>query len=1659
MLKPGPAPTFFKQVHLALMLMLLGLYSCMPSSSPTRLSQASTTDGTGTGESPTGTANYQEPTYPLTGNFIQEGSTQTQSSLALPLSFSDSFLIRGQSLSQYVRKLPNDTKYCLVGKFLIGGDDHFLLLTAKPKSYTDLIKKTTEYFLQVEPAEAASNQNDCINFNLSSALYENADNPSSSFSFLQLCEDCSTSVVSSSLKLFFINGEEVPTVSLGSVTLGVTRDAGSSAGSCGESSVCVARGFTCCVDSQCVKEKALRPSADVLDQAFLTAQEDVRLNPDHYLLYPQYYFVCSDSGSTTSGSTTGGTTGGTSEQAEYEAQVRLMEYRQLYQCLNKTNGEFAYCTVKFTEATAKIASGGLFTASTFGYYDDVNFTAMNRNLTGDNANNIVKVHYAGKTLYELGSTPLTGASFELRSNSTTESSNDDLDFAQVVKVTSALPANAKDDNLYLTYKVDGTCEKTGTTLAKCMKTFIYGSTDELSTTWHDETSFDFLLPAYADTSAGANLVVKIGGIIVTEDPLLTWTRGTSPNRISFKTSYPLFKNQSIEITYFVTSNVSKLLALRTIAQTEVNSMCNCGTAKCNLKPELNTSGAIVDYECVYPTTTTNPPANQTIYVSNKNVPHRYFDRNGVNYDSDYSSAPEQELLPFSYINSNVLQPSNTTGAYTGFNEIYGSFAKSGTYIAKPAKMVTVKKNQSYDLLSTDGAFSSCTTCGTDYYSSLQKIFPQNIGGKAGGYSPDNYASTRVNSTSLYRGDDLLFGRACFVPATMIPWTHSLGGTAEAQRQLRLSGQHFLFANGYNRDWYGFDYGSLIGSFDGVNWFSIGNQRRIKATTNRLYLAVNAYFGDVSVDSNFTVRVSETVSATTSFPDHDTETDGAECQKSHFCSTDNDCFRQVGYDYTCQSVSGISTSSPQFDANATETVGTVVKTISSIIGGTNGQAKRCVYRGRGAPCLNDLTLATGTTYNGSSLIGTLTCSPNNLCQPISKTSLKFNDRIARFANTPLAQNSDSDIVGLGARILGRPFDYYGVQKMQLNAFTSLEDNNVNGVCIPGKDIANSTRVFQLNQRSPTSRIETSDKIMGVGSTMSGLTTISSKYMNACPATDAAGVSMQIFDLSITDPLVGQFAIAQNLSSNLLDLSPLTALGIFSSTGGSKITNVGYQRNTCLRAPGASCFSDFECAPSANIASKASSANLSSLLNPAEVDFWEEGLVCGNPDFKNTQPGVLNPLFDVKKNACCREFGKTLTVYTQKDTTQHRWCEGTAVKVAGVNASITAYNRYSRVHTGYDKMTCDINQISTTKSFALSIFGATPENRWKQILAQYKTLDAVNQRTCCTQNWVRSFHSENGGGHAFSMTKLQTLDKGVFKNISWNQQNSTIITDTAFECNVDNYANSSCEIRSLTPAEEDKYLTWAGSFELLGIPQVAIKTEDEIYQLVDEDQNDNTGVRVPLAVVKVGDTLPTPVTDASDSTNVDFTDTSGNMHFSAASFSKFDLEAGGLKKIFSEEEFNCCIPSNQQVPSGTTAGQCCTGNLANNTGILRCCLPDFTDVTVYLNRYVSSEGRGLSDSAYDPATGYIKDPATVKSIIAQKNLCCSGSAMSGVAISRLPIPIEGGIYKPVDQLSTTRRFTYRTDAVDNNSESGSVGSIFDAGVKWNNHVYCVPDGFAE
>lgn len=1646
----------------------------MPATTPRTDTSASTgiTSGSGSGS---GTGNSSaNPAFPLSGIFIQEGPTQTNSNLVLAIDFNDSFLIRGEALSTYLKTIPNTTRFCLVGKYT--SYTKALILSAKAQSFTDFSKGTTEFYLQVEPSQLTSNQNDCLTPNLTGVLSSENPGLGINFDLQSVCATCTSSATSDPLKLYFVNGEAVPNLNFSNLKLTISGGTSTTnPTSCIANSACVARGYTCCLQNQCVTDGAVRSGVDLLSSGFLVAQEDVRNNPNRFTSYPQYYYVCESSTPTDPGN------GGDATDPNYEAQVRLMEQTQLYNCLNQVQDEFSYCTVKYPSIKSQIQAGYNFSVKP----DDINFSSFMP--TGFlSKNNITKIYYAGQTLYEEGATLVTPLNTSVIQTITAP--NDTTGTSQSIKFFSNTNLTGPDDNLYISFRVDGTCEQLSTGLARCKKTYIQGLTNTSSTFYHPSGN-SFAIPGYADVT-NYTVTVKLSDISVAQDD--KWTLNPGAKTINFNQNVQ--PNQKVEITYYVSGNaaVAALTGYRKENQLSVNTMCGCDqvSGKCNLTPKRAADGTtLIGYDCFYPSNSTEtPPANQTVYVSSRNMPVRYYDSGGINYDENYSQGEIQEGIEFKYTNNDTLKPNNLDlSTKIGFNEIHGSIIRGSSTSARPAKMVRVKKDQIYDLYTNDGAFSSCTTCGNDYYSALQKIFPQNFYGVGGGYTPDNYVSSRVNSTSIYRSDDLLFGRACFLPATMIPWTHKspTGVDVKTQRRNRLEAQHFLFANGYQRDWFGFDYGSIIGSFDGVTWFSIGNQRRIKATTNRLYLAVNSYFGDLNVDNSFNITVSESTSAGNNTVTNDTLSSGAECQKSHFCATDNDCIKQVGYEYTCQNVAGIYTEWPMFDSNAQEIIGTSRRTLSNIIGGLSGQNKRCVYRGRGATCHKDLN-NTASTYNDSGVTGLLACSSNNYCENVNGIS-RFNNRIARVANTPVSQNiayptNLTDTFALGARILGRPYNFYGTEAANTTVVNQLQQGLASGaICIPGKEISSSNTTYDLLTRQPPTRPESADKNYGIGRILN--VTQSPKFYAACPATNTSGNYIQWQNLSLSSTLDGlnERTISQNLSTKHFELTPLINIGIynanpsgpnFTTLGQPQVTTQGYQRNACLRAPGAACFSDLDCGPSDFIATKFKNATgLESILNSHEIEFWKEELICGNPDYKYLNSSqTKNPNFDIKKNNCCRDMGKTLTVGTQQirgltsstysNLSDFAYCDpaipGTDKRaVAGYNKPITSYSRYSRIHTIYDKMTCENITAGDKLKAPMAQFNTTASDAPLDInfiLGQYKTLDTMNSKMCCTTHWVRHFDTSLGGGYTWARNKGQTFNKKIFRALSWRPQDATsyeadgvTLRDAPFECLPGEADFASCEIENFSAAKEKKYLEWFAAFELTGIPQVIIPNHRTIFKTVADDINNDSAVSnqtAPALYTPVDQTI-----DAVASENEDYVDTSTSEQLlSMASGNKFMSQ---VKTVFSKDKFNCCIPTGGEVPEGTTASQCCTGNLANIDGPLRCCLPDYTDVTLYLNRYVSSEGRGLTDSAYDLRTGYIKDPA----IVLQKaaNVCCSGRAAYGVAISELHIPLTGGT---VDETAPkTRRFVYRDDAVDNNAVTKSIGSKFEAGLRWNNHVYCI------
>src|SRR4051794_27454180 len=98
-------------VSLSLLVLLLFVASCLPqATSPSVNSSGSTNPNNA---SSNGTV-YKDPTFTQSGIFLQEGALQTTGVLTLPLNFTDSFLIRGTAITQYLRTVPSTTNFCIV---------------------------------------------------------------------------------------------------------------------------------------------------------------------------------------------------------------------------------------------------------------------------------------------------------------------------------------------------------------------------------------------------------------------------------------------------------------------------------------------------------------------------------------------------------------------------------------------------------------------------------------------------------------------------------------------------------------------------------------------------------------------------------------------------------------------------------------------------------------------------------------------------------------------------------------------------------------------------------------------------------------------------------------------------------------------------------------------------------------------------------------------------------------------------------------------------------------------------------------------------------------------------------------------------------------------------------------------------------------------------------------------------------------------------------------------------------------------------------------------------------------------------------------------------------------------------------------------------------
>ncbi|MEX1100267.1 MAG: hypothetical protein WEB87_07565, partial [Bacteriovoracaceae bacterium] len=475
------------------------------------------------------------------------------------------------------------------------------------------------------------------------------------------------------------------------------------------------------------------------------------------------------------------------------------------------------------------------------------------------------------------------------------------------------------------------------------------------------------------------------------------------------------------------------------------------------------------------------------------------------------------------------------------------------------------------------------------------------------------------------------------------------------------------------DWHGFNRGALIGSFDGVTWFAIGKGRKVRATSNKLFLAINSPFADLASPTDHVVSVQEYDFITTAAQyDYDPEeqinsahqNEAGLCQKYHECETDSHCISQLGWEYSCVDVFQYKTKWPNFDPIGAKEIagderdGALVQFLQQGQLPPGSSSKRCVYRGAGAPCRADLQNITDVNQRKA-----LACAPNFYCAGIQTSD--FNKEVARFG-APLDSilESKNHYFGQDANVLGRPKDYIVTasgSQLPGSAKTALEDNislidgsaaGTMGLCRPGKSLPDydggggSTKNFdQLAQhQSKDSKFRT-DFISQISGCNSALFTslrysscpmlgsdgnyvhLSDEYLNVAPGEEyLAQDSFRDWFFDSKADVTKYYSTQQNMcgleaiDSDILNVYALTEEQLrensaFKTIEARTLASSDTQleptlvQNACFRRAGSVCHTDLDCAPNYKHYEVLDLLQPRLFGNTPERKYWEEYLVCG------------------------------------------------------------------------------------------------------------------------------------------------------------------------------------------------------------------------------------------------------------------------------------------------------------------------------------------------------------------------------------------------------------------------------------------------------------------
>lgn len=844
----------------------------------------------------------------------------------------------------------------------------------------------------------------------------------------------------------------------------------------------------------------------------------------------------------------------------------------------------------------------------------------------------------------------------------------------------------------------------------------------------------------------------------------------------------------------------------------------------------NSAGEVTSFECQILSEVT-VPTTQEVSVNSRSAPHRFFNSDGAEFSTPQASSLPQELDTFTYLDqdNNVHSQSEF-----GINSIIGPMSINLDR-ALPAKSVNVELDQMYLIRTTSGYYTPCPTCGKDKWHESMTAYPSSNWGV--GLQAIGFSTKRDELDSNITGgnyEDTIFGRACWVPPTMLPFTHrSITGTDSTnQRRNRLQTQAVLYSNGYQRDWFGFNKGALIGSFDGVSWFAVGNGRLVKSTTKKLYLAINAPFADLATASMHQVQIS-LYDGHSQAPqvDYDPQyhrtaslqNQAGNCQANHMCQTDTDCITRLGWEYACADVSGLKTNWPIFDINSREEVGTQALTLDQILTQKkfpSSDTKRCVYRGAGAVCLQNSNLV--TDLNNKKV---MTCAPNFYCAPLTSGD-NISTKVSRFATDleNLIVNRNH-LFGQDANVLGRPLNYMGEIATIPNALqTSIRSNLMEnqptlagsgaGICRPGKALATlatqATMSNPFEQHKSPDTIKRTDFINQIASCNSALFTV--YRHSSCPVIGDSGNYLQFESNTLAVDFntrasrqnsCGLESISTDAGSLNMSADSLHTFSAFKEIEAKPlseqiITNKTMVRDACLRRAGAVCHTDLDCSPNKLHAEFAGIKALKFFGNNAEKTYWEESLVCGQG---NPKPSIYDQeatlAYDQTQNRCCREIGKDLTTHTTDTPRSHLnalYTPETQGLITATHPGLAANNakRYSRL-TSVEELGA-VNRPLLSANTTRNNAGVLTSASNIEVANQWKTLREANSETCCGGGWIRKF---SDGGNDWTQKNRLYFDAANFSCLNSRHQILTAPESLAA------FYNSVADVRNLINRDYSEY----------------------------------------------------------------------------------------------------------------------------------------------------------------------------------------------------------------------------------------------------------------